>query len=81
MVAIFSVLPSAVYCALQFALTEFFDQASYLWQCAAGFSGVIFALKVVTTYGMPCRIVIVKFVFEVCDLQYPIILMCQCCTY
>ena len=57
MVAVFSVLSSAVYCGLQFALTEFFDQASYMWQCAAGFSAVIFALKVVTTYGMPHRTV------------------------
>ena len=55
-VVIFSVLSSTV-CGLQFTLTEFFDQASYMWQCAAGFSGVIFALKVITTYGMPHRTV------------------------
>ena len=57
MLAVFSVLSSVVYCGLQIALTEIFDQASYMWQCAAGFSGVIFALKVVTTYGMPHRTV------------------------
>ena len=28
-----------------------------MWQSAAGFSEVIFALKVVTTYGMPRRTV------------------------
>ena len=33
----------------------------YMWHCGAGFSGVIFALKVVTTYGVPRRTVIVKF--------------------
>ena len=57
MVDVFSVLSNAVNCGLQFALTEFFDQALYMWQSAAGFSGVIFALKVVTTYGVPCRTV------------------------
>ena len=64
MVAVFSVLSNTV-CGLQFALTEFFDQASYMWQCAAGFSGVIFALKVVTTYGMPCRTVYIMGVIPV----------------
>ena len=65
MVVVFSILSNAVNCGLQFALTEFSDQASYMWQCAAGFFEVIFALKVVTTYGVPCRTVYIMGVIPV----------------
>ena len=53
MTSVFSVLTGVVYCGLQFLLSEYFGSSSYVWQCAAGFSGVLFAFKVVTTYGMP----------------------------
>ena len=53
MTAVFSMLTGVVYCGLQFAISEYLGDPSYTWQCAAGFSGVLFAFKVVTTYGMP----------------------------
>ena len=52
-ILVFSVLSNITYCGIQYILSEFYLDTSYVWQCAAGFSGVIFALKVVTTYGMP----------------------------
>jgi rhomboid domain-containing protein 1 len=38
---------------LDVALANVLDDPSYLYTCAAGFSGVIFALKVLTTYELP----------------------------
>ena len=49
LLAVFSILTSLVYIALNFLIAEGFDSWSYVRSCAVGFSGVIFALKVVTT--------------------------------
>lgn len=53
LLAVFVVLTNLVYCALHYTATLVFHDYSYLYQCAAGFSGVIFAVKVVTTYRLP----------------------------
>ena len=53
LLAIFVVLTNVVYCALQYVAVLFFHDYSYLYSCAAGFSAVIFAVKVVTTYKLP----------------------------
>ena len=53
MIAVFSVASNLLYLAINFALAEIFDQWSYMQSCAVGFSGVIFALKVVTTHMQP----------------------------
>lgn len=53
MVAVFSVLTSLVYLVLNWAIAEMFDTWSYVTTCAVGFSGVIFALKVLTTHLTP----------------------------
>ena len=53
MVAIFSVTTNLVYMAINYALAEVLDQWSYINSCAVGFSGVLFALKVVTTHIQP----------------------------
>lgn len=46
---VFTVLTSATYVGLEVLLSELFDDKQYLKICAIGFSGVIFALKVLTT--------------------------------
>ena len=53
MVAIFSVSTNLVYIGINYALAEILDQWSYINSCAVGFSGVLFALKVVTTHIQP----------------------------
>lgn len=53
LLAVFVLLTNLVYCGLQYAATLVFHDYSHLYQCAAGFSGVIFAVKVVTTYRLP----------------------------
>ena len=53
MIAVFSIGTNLVYLAINYALAEIFDQWSYVQSCAVGFSGVIFALKVVSTYIHP----------------------------
>lgn len=53
LISVFSVLTSLTLLALDKCLSVFLDDLSYLYTCAAGFSGVIFALKVVTTYHLP----------------------------
>ena len=53
MVAVFSVTANLVYIGINYALAEILDQWSYINTCAAGFSGVLFALKVVTTHIQP----------------------------
>ena len=53
MVAVFSVTTNLVYIAINYALAEILDQWSYINSCAVGFSGVLFALKVVTTHIQP----------------------------
>nr|CAB3265563.1 rhomboid-related protein 4-like [Phallusia mammillata] len=53
MLAVFSVLVNVVMLYLNYAAAMFFSDASYMNQCAVGFSGVVFAVKVVTTQMMP----------------------------
>ncbi|CAI7994483.1 Rhomboid-related protein 4 [Geodia barretti] len=53
MVAVFSVATNLLYIAINYALAEVMDQWSYINSCAVGFSGVLFALKVVTTHIQP----------------------------
>ena len=51
--AVFSVLTNIILVALDMLFANVFGDPSYLYTCAAGFSGVIFALKVLTTYNLP----------------------------
>ena len=53
MITVFSVATNLVYVAINLALAELLDQWSFVQSCAVGFSGVIFALKVVTTHLEP----------------------------
>lgn len=53
LISVFSVLTSLMLLAIDKCLCIILDDPSYLYTCAAGFSGVIFALKVVTTYHLP----------------------------
>lgn len=53
MVAVFSVATGVLYLAIHYLVAEFLDQWSSIQSCAVGFSGVIFALKVVTTHLQP----------------------------
>ncbi|XP_070538487.1 rhomboid-related protein 4-like [Ptychodera flava] len=53
MIAAFCMLTGAVLVGLNFLAAEFFDNASYIHSCAVGFSGVLFAIKMVTTHYLP----------------------------
>lgn len=53
MVAVFSVLTGFVYLVINYVVAEVSDTWFYVRTCAVGFSGVIFALKVVTTHLTP----------------------------
>ena len=53
MVSVFSVWTSLVYLVIQYILNEVMDGMFRSNSCAVGFSGVIFALKVVTTHMQP----------------------------
>ncbi|XP_005106015.1 rhomboid-related protein 4 [Aplysia californica] len=53
LVAVFTPLTSIVYVGLGIALSQLLGDQSYLTSCAVGFSGVLFALKVVTTEYSP----------------------------
>ena len=53
MIAVFSVASNAVYVAISVLMVQLTDDPSYMSTCAVGFSGVIFALKVVTTHIQP----------------------------
>ncbi|XP_071951762.1 rhomboid-related protein 4-like [Antedon mediterranea] len=53
LIAAFSVITNIVMVAVNFIAAELLDDDSYILSCAAGFSGVLFALKVVTTHFMP----------------------------
>lgn len=53
LVSMFTVLTSAGYIGIHLLLEERFQDHSYATQCAVGFSGVLFALKVVTTHYSP----------------------------
>lgn len=53
LLSVFSVLTSCMLLILDYSLSVLLHDLSYLHTCAAGFSGVVFALKVVTTYNLP----------------------------
>ncbi|XP_078062285.1 rhomboid-related protein 4 isoform X2 [Mustelus asterias] len=50
---VFSALIGVVYLAVEILLAELMKDHSYKYQCAVGFSGVLFALKVVNNYDNP----------------------------
>ncbi|XP_062439108.1 rhomboid-related protein 4 isoform X2 [Rhea pennata] len=54
-IAIFSVLVGVVYMVLEYMLAEILDDPTYKMSCAVGFSGVLFALKVLNNYYNPGR--------------------------
>ncbi|KAM3874777.1 rhomboid-related protein 4 [Diretmus argenteus] len=51
--SVFSLLTGLVYLALEAGLTEVTQDSSYSMQCAVGFSGVLFALKVLSNHYHP----------------------------
>ena len=53
LIAVFSVLTSLVYVGINYLIVELFNSYTAAVSCAAGFSGVIFALKVLTTHLEP----------------------------
>ncbi|XP_008424785.1 rhomboid-related protein 4 isoform X2 [Poecilia reticulata] len=55
--SVFSVLTGAVYLLLEALLTELADDQSHSRACAVGFSGVLFALKVLNNHYHPGRVV------------------------
>lgn len=65
MMAVFSIATNLVYLAINFALAELLDQWSYINSCAVGFSGVIFAVKVVTTHMQPRGMTMIMGVFPI----------------
>ncbi|KAM9316499.1 rhomboid-related protein 4 [Gastrophryne carolinensis] len=52
-IIVFSQLIGVVYIGLQLMLAEWTDDSSYEMQCAVGFSGVLFALKVLNNHYHP----------------------------
>lgn len=63
--AVFTVLTNVVLVGLDLALANITGNFSYIRTCAAGFSGVIFALKVLTTYNLPSGVSTVMGMFPV----------------
>ena len=63
--AVFTVLTNVVLVGLDLALANITGNFSYIRTCAAGFSGVIFALKVLTTYNLPSGVSMVMGMFPV----------------
>ncbi|KAM9274967.1 rhomboid-related protein 4 isoform 3-T4 [Cariama cristata] len=55
-IAVFSVLIGVVYMVLEFMLMKILDDPSYEMICAVGFSGVLFALKVLNNHYNPGRV-------------------------
>ncbi|XP_060580704.1 rhomboid-related protein 4-like [Ruditapes philippinarum] len=53
LMAVFTVLTSVVLVGLNWVMAEVCQDRSYMLTCAVGFSGVIFALKVLTTHYSP----------------------------
>ncbi|CAH1245194.1 RHBDD1 [Branchiostoma lanceolatum] len=51
--AVFTLCTHSLLLGLNYSMDHFFHQSSYLADCAVGFSGVIFALKVLTTHYLP----------------------------
>ncbi|XP_032336268.1 rhomboid-related protein 4 isoform X2 [Camelus ferus] len=52
-IATFSLLTGVVYLLLEFALAEFMNEPNLKRNCAVGFSGVLFALKVLNNHYCP----------------------------
>ncbi|XP_011362371.1 rhomboid-related protein 4 [Pteropus medius] len=52
-IATFSLLTGVVYLFLELAFAEFMDEPSFRMNCAVGFSGVLFALKVLNNHYFP----------------------------
>ena len=65
MISVFSVATGVLYLGINYLLAEVMNQWSYINSCAVGFSGVIFALKVVTTHMQPGGISVIMGVFPV----------------
>lgn len=53
LLSVFSLLTGVVYLVLEAVLTELTDDPSYSMTCAVGFSGVLFALKVLNNHYHP----------------------------
>ncbi|XP_026155041.1 rhomboid-related protein 4 isoform X2 [Mastacembelus armatus] len=53
LLSVFSLLTGLVYLVLEAVLTELTQDMSYSMSCAVGFSGVLFALKVLSNYYHP----------------------------
>nr|XP_009861857.1 rhomboid-related protein 4-like isoform X1 [Ciona intestinalis] len=63
MIAVFSVLVNYVMLWLNYGAANVFRDGSYINQCAIGFSGVVFAVKVVTTQLMePGTVLLLGFI-------------------
>ena len=65
LLSVFSILTGIVLLCIDYCLAMLLNDFSYLHTCAAGFSGVIFALKVVTTYNLPMSSMTNVFLFNV----------------
>lgn len=63
--SVFTVLTNTVLVGLDLALENMTEDDSYIYTCAVGFSGVIFALKVLTTYNLPSGTSMVMGIFPV----------------
>ncbi|XP_031452217.1 rhomboid-related protein 4 isoform X2 [Phasianus colchicus] len=55
-IAVFSVLTGVVYVLLELMLVKILNDPSYEMSCAVGFSGVLFALKVLNNHYNPGRV-------------------------
>lgn len=53
LLTVFTILTGIMIVGLNFFLSEVLDDRTYELQCAVGFSGVVFALKVLTTHYSP----------------------------
>lgn len=65
LMSVFSILTSVTLLILDYSLSVLLNDLSYQHTCAAGFSGVIFALKVLTTYNLPSGSMTNVFLFNV----------------
>ncbi|XP_074047349.1 rhomboid-related protein 4 [Macrotis lagotis] len=52
-IAVFSLLTGVIYLAIEYTISELLDQPDYKIYCAVGFSGVLFALKVLNNSYNP----------------------------
>ena len=63
--AVFTISTNAALLSLDLALAIITGNLSYIYTCAPGFSGVIFPLKVLTTYNLPSGVSVVMGMFPV----------------